>query len=282
MKTPYRFAVCNELFQKISFDEACKKIREIGYDGVEIAPFTIAECPLDIDAAKRNEISKTLAGEGLSFVGLHWLMVSPSGLHVTTRDAALRKRSWDHIHQLIDLCGDIADGTADNGGVMIFGSPKQRSTVDGMSPKEATDVFTSGLANVAPHAQSRGVKILVEALPQSHSNVVTSLAEAVSVVKQIGSPAVKTMFDTHNAVNEIEAHCELVRKYFIYIDHVHVNEADGREPGTGDYDFAPILSVLSELDYSGFVSLEAFDFSRDPEEIAKLAIKHLKASQLAA
>jgi sugar phosphate isomerase/epimerase len=126
------------------------------------------------------------------------------------------------------------------------------------------------------------VKILVEALPQSHSNVITSLAEAVSVVRQIGSPAVRTMFDTHNAVNEIEAHSELVRKYFIYIDHVHVNETDGREPGTGDYDFASVLSVLTELDYSGFVSLEAFDFSRDAEEIARLAITHLKTSQLAA
>jgi sugar phosphate isomerase/epimerase len=97
-------------------------------------------------------------------------------------------------------------------------------------------------------------------------------------VRQIGSPAIKTMFDTHNAVDETEPHAALIRKYFPYIAHVHVNETDGREPGMGDYDFAAVLSVLQELNYSGCVSLEAFDFSRDPIEIASHALDHLRAA----
>ncbi len=107
-------------------------------------------------------------------MGLHWLLASPLGLHVSTRDEALRKRTWDHVHQLIDLCADLSGCGSEHNGVLVFGSPKQRSSVDGMTPREATDVFTHELAHAAPHAESRGVKILVEALPANQSDVVNS------------------------------------------------------------------------------------------------------------
>ncbi|MGC2659033.1 MAG: sugar phosphate isomerase/epimerase family protein [Bryobacteraceae bacterium] len=280
MASTFRFALCNELFKGIPFDDACREVSKLGYTGLELAPFTLAINPLDVSALQRSEIAKTLHDEGLSFVGLHWIMMSPPGLHVTTPDIDLRRRSWEHVHHLIDLCSDIACDP-DNGGVLVFGSPKQRSTVDGMSRKEAMDVFTNELAHLAPHAEDRRVKILVEALPKNQSDVVNSLAEAVAIVRQIGSPAIKTMFDTHNAVDETDPHPALIRKYFPYIAHVHVNETDGREPGMGDYDFGAILSTLSELNYSGWISLEAFDFSRDPVEIARRAIEHLQAASAA-
>jgi D-psicose/D-tagatose/L-ribulose 3-epimerase len=280
MASTFQFALCNELFKGIAFADACREASKLGYTGLEIAPFTLAVNPLDLSALQRSEITKTLHDEGLSFVGLHWIMMSPPGLHVTTPDIALRRRSWEHVHQLIDLCADLACDP-DNGGVLVFGSPKQRSTVEGMSRKEAMDVFTNELAHLAPHAEDRRVKILVEALPKNQSDVVNSLAEAVAIVRQIGSPAIKTMFDTHNAVDETDPHPALIRKYFPYIAHVHVNETDGREPGMGDYDFGAVLSTLSELNYSGWISLEAFDFSRDPVEIGRRAIEHLGAASAA-
>jgi D-psicose/D-tagatose/L-ribulose 3-epimerase len=198
-------------------------------------------------------------------------MVSPEGLHVTTPDLDLRAKSWQHIHDLIDLCADLGQH-----GVMVFGSPKQRSTVGGMTPRDAVAVFTEELAKVAPHAQDRGVRILVEALPSSQSDVINTLKEAVSIVEQINNPAVQTMFDTHNAEDETESHTELVKRYFRHIAHVHVNEMDGREPGTGDYDFGSLLGTLIELNFNGWVSLEAFDFSRDADVIAGGSLNHLR------
>src|SRR5436190_9406682 len=198
----YRFrqAICNEAFEKWPFADACKAIRKAGYEGIEIAPFTLAEDPAELPAARRKEFRDTIASEGLLFVGLHWLMVSPKGLHVTTPDAALRERSWRHIRGLIDLCADLGPG-----GVMVFGSPAQRATTGGSTPAEATCRYMEGLASVAPHAFDRGVTILVEALPRDQCDVVLSLDEAAGIVKQIGSPAIQTMFDTHNAVAGIES-----------------------------------------------------------------------------
>jgi sugar phosphate isomerase/epimerase len=272
MAISFRHSICNEIYQGWDFAAACRHIRQTGYQGIEIAPFTLSEDPANIPAADRRNYGDIIRSEGLAFVGLHWLMVAPKGLHVTTPDADLRERSWLHIRNLIDLCADLGPG-----GVMIFGSPLQRGTTGGSTRAEATKRFTEGLASVAPHAAGRGVRVLVEALPSNQTDVIGSLAEAVEIARQIGSPAVQSMFDTHNAVEETEPHAALVERFFPNIQHVHVNETDGRHCGQGDYDFAPVLATLSRLDYKGWVSLEAFDFAPGADRIAPESLRHLNS-----
>jgi sugar phosphate isomerase/epimerase len=236
----------------------------------------------ELTREERKNLGAAIREPGLNFVGLHWLLVGPSGLHATTPDQNTRARTWNYIRSLIDLSADLAAETADKESVMVFGSPKQRSTVEGMLPSEAVKVFTQELAKVAAHAEHRGVKILVEPLSPDQTDVITTMSEAVAIVKHIGSPAVQTMFDVHNAVREHEPHTHVIRKFAGFIRHVHVNELDGREPGTGHYDFGELLSTLLDMNYTGWISLEAFDFSRDPVEVAGRSIRHLKASVPAA
>jgi sugar phosphate isomerase/epimerase len=268
----FRHSMCNEAFEKWSFAETVKAIRRAGYAGIEVAPFTLAESPADISAVQRREYRGVMASEGITFVGLHWLMVSPRGLHVTTPDTVLRQKSWDHIRRLIDLCGDLGPA-----GVLVFGSPRQRSSTGGLSREESTRHFVDGLSAIAPHAESRAVTVLVEALPVAQSDVVQSLGEAAGIVLEIASPAIRTMFDVHNAVDEAEPHAALVDRYFDLIRHVHVNELDGRHCGTGGYDFGPVLEVLARRGYQGWISLEAFDFSPGGERIAAESLDHLKS-----
>jgi D-psicose/D-tagatose/L-ribulose 3-epimerase len=161
--------------------------------------------------------------------------------------------------------------------VMVFGSPQQRSTTGGLSREEATRNYVDGMMGVAPHACRRGVTILIEALPIGQSDVVQTLAEAVSLVQEIGSPFIRTMFDVHNAVDEAEPHAELVDRFFDYIRHVHVNEFDGRHCGTGGYDYKPVLEVLRRRQFSGWISLEAFDFTPGPERVIQESLRHLES-----
>jgi len=272
MSFVFRHAICNEVFEKWSFADTCKAVRAAGYTGIEIAPFTLSGDPATIPNADRRQYRTIMESEGLAFAGLHWLLVAPKGLHVTTPDKAVRERSWAHVHGLIDLCSDLGPN-----GVMIFGSPKQRSSAGGLSPAQARRHFAGGLAGVAPHAAERGVTILVEALPPGDTDVVTSLDEAAAVVREIGSPAIRTMFDTHNAVKEVEPHPSLVERYFDLIRHVHINEMDGRHPGTGAYDFKSVFGVLARRGYRGWVSLEVFDFTAGAEKIAGDSLRFVEA-----
>ena len=271
-KLTLHHSICNEAFEKWQFADACRAIRKIGYTGIEIAPFTLAEKPTDVTPAARREYARIMEDEGLAFVGLHWLMVSPPGLHVTTPDEELRRRGWQHIRDLIDLCADLGPN-----GVMVFGSPKQGASTGGLSRAEATRHMAEGLASVAPHAAERGVTVLLEALPLNQSDVVQSLQEAVGIVEEINSPAIQTMFDVHNAIDEREPHDALIERYIGHIRHVHVNELDGRHCGAGDYDFRPIFQALERVNYQGWVSLEAFDFSYGAERLATESLRRLES-----
>lgn len=266
----FRHAICNEAFDKWDFAEACRVMKKLGYAGIEIAPFTLAEKPEDVSPARRKELKDIMASEGLEFVGLHWIMVSPKGLQVSGPDAELRERSWNHIRHLIDLCADLGPN-----GVMVFGSPKQRGSEGKIPVSEATKNYVDGLRSVAGQAEDRGVKILIEALPIEQTDVVLTLDEAVEHVKAIASPAIWTMFDTHNAVNEVEPHADLIEKHYEFIRHVHVNELDGGHPGTADYDFVPIFQRLKKLNYQGWISMEAFDFTPGAERLAGESIEYL-------
>jgi D-psicose/D-tagatose/L-ribulose 3-epimerase len=117
----------------------------------------------------------------------------------------------------------------------------------------------------------------VEALPVGQCDVVLTLAEAAGIVREIASPAIQTMFDVHNAIDETLPHAEMVDRYFDYIRHVHVNELDGRHCGAGDYDYKPVLEVLRRRNYAGWVSLEAFDFTPGADRLAAESLRHLES-----
>ena len=266
----FKYAICNEVFEKWDFAVMCRAIRAAGYSGVEISPFTLAENVDEISSARRRELSNIMRSEGLTFAGMHWLLVSPKGLHVTTSDKSVREKSWAYFQKLIDFCADLGDH-----GVMVFGSPKQRGS-QGNKPAEAKEHLKNGLASVAPHAADRGVTILMEALPKKDTDVVNTLAESMEIVNAIKHPAIQTIFDFHNTVDEQEPMDVLVRRYFAYIRHVHVNEMDGRYPGTGNLNFLPVFKVLASLKYSGWISLEVFDSKPSPTQVAREAMNYLR------
>ncbi len=268
----FRHAMCNETFEKRPFAETCQAIRKAGYTGVEIAPFTLSEDPVGIPARQRREYSSIIRSEGLEFAGFHWLLLAPKGLHVTTVDQAVRERSWQHMRGLIDLCADLGPGA-----VMVLGSPQQRAVTAASSRADAVRNLTDGLAGIAPHAVERGVKVLIETFTQRPDDVVRSLAEAVAIVREVGSPSIQTMFDTNNASNEVEPHAVLVDRYFDLIRHVHLTEQGGAYPGVGSYDFKPVLGVLRRRGYTGWLSLEVFDFRAGADKIANGSLRYIQA-----
>ncbi|HET8548413.1 MAG TPA: sugar phosphate isomerase/epimerase family protein [Bryobacteraceae bacterium] len=266
----FRYAICNETFEGQSFAEACRLARSTGYAGLEIAPATLAADPVSVTLPARRQLRRMMDSEGLQYAGLHSLMPANPGLHLTTPDEAIRARSWEFFRRLIDLSGDLG------GGVMALGSGKQRAAISGSTPADARKRLRDGLAGSAGHARERGVLLLLEPLSPQFTNVVNTLAEAVFLVRDINHPAVSSMFDTHNTTAETEPHDRLIHRYVREIRHVHVNEMDGRHPGTGSYDFRRVLRALREAGYGGWVSVEVFQFRPSAEVIAREAMAFLR------
>lgn len=267
-----KFALCNEVFENWTWTETVKAIARAGYDGVEIAPFTLADSVADLSAAERATIRQQAEDAGLEIAGLHWLFVSPKGLHATVGDVAVRNRTTAYLQELVRFCGDVG------GKAMVIGSPKQRDVREGVTYPQAWQWFVDMIVACLDLAAERGVVLCIEALPADQTNFVTTLDEAVKMVQEVDHPSFQTMFDVHNACGEIDPLPQLVQRHLGYIKHVHVNEMNGGHPGSADFDFGQILRVLVAGRFQGWVSTEAFDFSPGAERIARESIRHLKAA----
>jgi len=268
----FKYAMCNESMAELSWAEQCRIVGNAGYKGIEIATFTfVKEDVQEITPAERKQMVSIMKNNGIECAGLHWLLAPPpKGLHFTTSDAAVRQKTVAYLDKLIDFCGDLG------GPCMIFGSPKQRST-RGTSIEEAKKYFAEGLAKVADHAQERRVKILVEPLGKSVTDVVNTLAEALELAGQVNHPAIQIMFDFNNTVDETEPFDVLLRKYYNHIHHVHVQEMGGKHLGTGTAvdDYVKAFQTLKDLRYGKWISLEVFDFSPGGKRIAEESMRAL-------
>ncbi|MFN0105329.1 MAG: sugar phosphate isomerase/epimerase family protein [Bryobacteraceae bacterium] len=245
--------------------------RRTGYTGLEIDPSDLGDDPAGLTAAERRSLQDEMKLNGLDYCGLHSFLKAPKGLHLTTSDAAVRNRTWEYFARLIDLAADLGPAP-----VMVLGSGRQRQAIESVTPADAVKRLAEGLANVAPRAAQRGVTILVEPLAPHLCNVVNTMDEAVALAGQVGSTAVQSMFDTHNTTAEKALLTDVIRKHFGRIRHVHLNELDGRYPGSGGFAFGPVLQSLRDLGYRGWLSVEVFDFKPSGEAVARLAAEHVR------
>ncbi len=264
-----RFAICNETFGDWPWERVCALVAETGYDGIEIAPFTFGPSVTDISPEQRREIRQVAADAGLGIVGLHWLLASPKGLHIHSRDEALRLRTADYLRALVDFAGDVGAR------VMIFGSPGQRRLEEGDLEgawKRTQDSFRQ----VLPTLAERNVILCQESLPAPESDFILTAAEAARMVREIDHPHFRLMLDVKSMCSEDRPPAAIIREFAPLVEHFHANDANRRGPGFGETDFRPIAAALHEVGYPHYVSVEVFDYSPDPETIARESLRHLK------
>src|SRR5215472_580168 len=77
-----RFAICQELFEGWDWERQCRFIAEVGYQGIEAAPFALAPRITDLPAYRRRILHEQAADQGLQIIGLHWLLAKTEGLHL--------------------------------------------------------------------------------------------------------------------------------------------------------------------------------------------------------
>lgn len=253
-----RYAACNEIAADLTFAETCELLARFGFDGVEIAPYTLADDPGAIDATTVRQARRAIGNAGLVCAGLHWLLRAPAGLHLVHADPGVRRRSWALLHALVDLCGELG------GDVLVLGSGKQRACPEDVSAEAARSVLRDGLAALGDRCERAGVLFLLEALPARITNVINTLDQAEQLLLQVGHPRVMTMFDFHNCADETGSWDHLIRTYAGLTRHVHLNDRAGRAPSLARLDeserdqFAAAFRALRATGYRGWVSLEVF------------------------
>ncbi|MEX0717991.1 MAG: sugar phosphate isomerase/epimerase family protein [Planctomycetaceae bacterium] len=259
-----KFGICQEMFVDWDWERQCRFIAETGYQGIELAPFTLAARIGKVSPEQRATMRKQAEDQGLRIFGLHWLLARTEGLHLTTADSAIRRATADYLIELGNACADFG------GDLMVFGSPYQRNVEDGM-PREqayanAAEVFGAAL----PRLEERGVRICMEPLTPAETNFVNTCAEAVELMEMVDRPNFVLHQDVKAMLGaESEPIPALIDKYKSVVGHFHVNDTNLLGPGMGETDYEPIFRALVASGYDGWVSVEVFDYAPGAEKIAR-------------
>jgi D-psicose/D-tagatose/L-ribulose 3-epimerase len=265
-----RISLCNEVIAGLPFAQQARLAAALGYDGLEVAPFTLdAEAPHLLPAARVAEFRRMARDEGTPITSLHWLLVAPKGLSITSADAALRARTLDVMQRLVALAAALGAT------LLVHGSPQQRVVAADGDAARAEEA----MARAGEWAAAHGLTYCLEPLDPAQTNWASSLAEATAIVARIGNPALRTMLDVSAAGRgEAEAPAELLRRFVPagVVAHVHLNDRNRRAPGQGEDRFAPVFAALRDTAYPGFCAVEPFDYYPDGATCAARAIGYLR------
>ena len=268
-----RIALCNEVIAPMPFPQQCEYAAKLGYDGLEIAPYTLSEEPHRMGSARIAAARAAAEDTGIAVTGLHWLLIKPAGLSISTKDDATRRKAIDVMLALIDLCAELG------GKYLVHGSPHQRRIEPGETRAAALARAQECFAAVADRAQKAGVVYCIEPLSSEQTPLINTLEEAAAMVEAIGSPAVRSMLDCSSAGRMEKAPLGALVEQWLpkrVIAHVQVNDRNRRGPGQGEQKFAPLFASLRKHGYGGDVAVEPFDYVPDGPGAAARAIGYIK------
>jgi sugar phosphate isomerase/epimerase len=268
-----KLGICNELFEGWEISRVCEVVKNLGYDGLEIAPFTLAPQITDLGAARRRELKAMVEDAGLETIGLHWLLARTEGFYLTTPDAAVRRQTGDYLVALAEAARDLG------GSLLVLGSPKQRNLMPGVTYDQGVGYAIEVFERVMPAIAGAGIDLCLEPLAPNDTDFINTCAQAMDVIGKVAHPYFKLHMDVKAQSSEAGTTvAELIGRYAHFAGHFHAQDINLRGPGMGAVDFGPIMRALVEARYERWVSVEVFDFSPGAEETARESIQCLRAS----
>ena len=234
------------------------KLKEVGYDGVEI----FVRDPNELDA---GTFKRLLGNCGLAVAAVGTgPIVAEDKLCLTHDDVAARR-------QAVARGKAVADFAAELGAQMNIG--KFRGDVCGNPQKQAW--MNEGLLEIAQYAHKKNTLITIEPQNRFGCDNCNTTQQALAWLRALNAPNVKLMLDVfHMQIDDacipasfLEAAGETI--------HVHFADTNRGCPGSGSIDFALVLRMLKAMRYDRFISMEIKQVP-DSERVARKALEYVK------
>ena len=219
------------------------RLKTIGYDGVE--------CFID---AQDVSVYRQF-GNHLNQVGLKSTCVTVAGpdTNPASESAQVRAQAITYLKECIDkahamgatvICGPIHSAFA---------------TFSRREPQHDEYAHSAEvLHTVGDYAQQAGIVLAPEALNRFECYLCNTMEQLLKLVRQTDHPNVRAMFDTHHANMEEKGFPDAIRTIGPVLAHVHISENDRGTPGTGHIPWDDTFRTLAEVDYTGWMTIEAF------------------------
>ena len=229
-----------------------------------------------------EELARHAAAMGLKSVELcdpkHWPLLKELGMtcaiagsHGFAKGFAHREE-WDECHaKLRERIAQCADAGVER--VITFSGFRR-----GISDEEGIRNMVEGLKVIAPLAEEKKVTLCIEMLNsrvdiamKGHPDYFCdSIERTIEIIKQIGSPRVKLLFDIYHVQIMHGDVIARIRQHKEWIAHIHTAGVPGRAEidDTQEINYAPIMKALIEIGYTGYVGQE---FIPTRDKVASLA-----------
>lgn len=242
-------------------EESIRKAADCGYDGVELAL-------RDADQVDAAEVHRLLDGTGLQCPCISTGQVfATSGLYFTTKDEARRAEVIHVFKELIDLASGF--------GAMVNVGRARGFVEEDEQPADAAARFIGVAGELAAHAASRGVRVIVEPVNRYEINFINSVDEAAALVDAVGSPSLGLMPDLFHMNIEDRALGPVLEQHADRIGYIHFADSNRLAPGRGHTDFRAVMASLKRAGYDGWVGVEILP-RPDPDTAAREAIQFLR------
>jgi D-psicose/D-tagatose/L-ribulose 3-epimerase len=232
------------------------QFKKWGFETVELA----IEDPAHIDAA---QVKAALDKSGLACGSACACLGPDRDLRGTPEQ---QKTALNYMQQVIDQ-------------MVVLGCPSLIGPVyssvgraDAVPPDEYKRQWKTVVANLktlCKYAQARGRQICMEPLNRFETDFINTVDQALQMVKEVGSPALKLHLDTFHMNIEEKDQAKAIRKAGKLLGHFHACGSDRGTPGNDHIDWAPIAAALKGIHYKGDVVIESF--TTDVKVIARAA-----------
>ena len=225
-----------------------EKLKDIGYDGVEVAMSQEQTQPyLDFGKHLKSidmEVTSVYAG------GKEEDPINESPI---VRQKALDKLKW------------VVDRSNDMGSHLICGPMHSAFAYFRKRPPTAEEFKWSAevLHKAGEYAAKSNTIFAVEALNRFECYLCNTVSQLSMLIQMTDHPNIKPMFDTHHANIEEKKNTEAIAALAGNLAHVHISENDRGTPGDGHINWDEIFSALARVNYNGWLTIESFSRS-DP------------------
>jgi fructoselysine 3-epimerase len=275
MSDPFRFS-----FSTISYssfpvwlpayplEDTISRLAAMGYDAIEILAAAPHAYPPYVTSERRESIGRALESSGLAVSAMLPAPGGAAGNNPASADPGERAYALSQYEGMMELCAAWGCGTVIYvPGWYIFGT----------SRADAWRWSLEALAQIAEKAAAHGLQVVVEPTPGDF-NLVETADNAIEMMRAVDANNVKLMFDTFHALYRNEVPSDWAYVMGSDLEYVHISDNDRLVPGQGRGDFPGLLAALSDIGYSGYLSMELGFTSRgaQPDQVARDSLAYMR------
>jgi len=240
-------------------EENIAKIKNLGYDGVELAVRNPEQ--LNVDWLKsildRNQMSVPAIQTGQVYL--------EEGLSFVNPDPAIRIKAIERIKSHVRLA-KVLDA------LVIIGLVRGKETKE-ISDEERDTWLSEALRECA--LENKSVKLVVEPINRYETEIINTVESGLDLLKKVNMENVGLLLDTFHMNIEEPSMTQSILLAKEYLFHFHIADSNRWYPGAGHINFTELIKTLNQVDYQGFVSAEILPFP-DPDTAAKKTIEYMR------